>query len=232
MLKTLVIVLKNVERNISSRAKGERAVLLAIALVVVLGGGYIAFIEPALLSIASARAEKSQAESQLLAMAASYESMLELRAQDPNETSRARLMVLMREQERLDTEIAGLASDLISPAAMTELLISMLDKQEGLDLVGFENSPAVPIRLNENATDAPEVDAQEGAELVSMLYQHNLKIEFTGDYLSTYQYLRFLEEISASFFWDRLRIEQLEWPQAIIVLEIHTLSTEEGFIGV
>jgi MSHA biogenesis protein MshJ len=65
-----------------------------------------------------------------------------------------------------------------------------------------------------------------------MLYQHNLKIEFMGDYLSTYQYLRFLEEISASFFWDRLRIEQLEWPQAIIVLEIHTLSTEEGFIGV
>ena len=159
MLETLVIVLKNVERNISSRAKGERAVLLAIALVVVLGGGYIAFIEPALIRIASARAEKSQAESQLLAMAASYESMLELRAQDPNETSRARLMVLMREQERLDTEIAGLASDLISPAAMTELLISMLDKQEGLDLVGFENSPAVPIRLNENATDAPSISA-------------------------------------------------------------------------
>lgn len=78
LLKTLVIVLKNYERNISSRAKGERAVLLAIALVVVLGGGYIAFIEPALIRIDTARAEKSQAESQLLSMAASYESMLEL----------------------------------------------------------------------------------------------------------------------------------------------------------
>ena len=72
--------------------------------------------------------------------------LLELREQDPNETSRARLMVLTREQERIDAEIAGLASDLISPVAMTELLISMLDKQEGLSLVSFENFPAINSR--------------------------------------------------------------------------------------
>jgi type II secretory pathway component PulM len=132
VFETLNTVLKNLEKNIAARGKGERAVLLALALIILVGGGYIAVIEPALLRIDVARAEKLQAESQLSGVQASFASMLELREQDPNETSRARLMVLTREQERIDAEIAGLASDLISPVAMTELLISMLDKQEGL----------------------------------------------------------------------------------------------------
>ena len=231
MFETLNTVLKNLEKNIAARGKGERAVLLALALIILVGGGYIAVIEPALLRIDVARAEKLQAESQLSALQASFASMLELREQDPNETSRARLMALTREQERIDAEIAGLASDLISPVAMTELLISMLDKQEGLSLVSFENFPAIPIRLNPEAGASLGSEDQESIELASMLYQHNLKIEFRGDFFSTYQYLRFLEEISASFFWDSLRFEQVEWPSASVVLEIHTLSTEEGFIG-
>lgn len=224
-------ILKHIENNISSRTRIERTMLLVIAVVIVVGGGYLAFIEPAMIRIDIARAERTQAELQLPTMMASYESMLELREQDPNETARARLIVLMRLQKRMDAEIADLAGDLISPIAMTELLISMLAKQEGLSLVRFENSPAIPIRVNDGAAVAPAAGDQTGSELTSVLFQHNLKIEFTGDYFSTYQYLRFLEDISASFFWDSLRFNQLEWPSASVVLEIHTLSTEEGFIG-
>ncbi len=231
MFETLNTVLKNLEKNITARGKGERAVVLALALLIVVGGGYIAVLEPTLLRIDVARAEKMQAESQLGSLQASVASMLELREQDPNETSRTRFMALTREQERIDAEIAGLTSDLISPVAMTELLISMLDKQEGLSLVSFENFPAVPIPLNPEAGDLVGSEDQGPIELASMLYQHNLKIEFRGDFFSTYQYLRFLEEISASFFWDSLRFEQVEWPSASVVLEIHTLSTEKGFIG-
>ena len=231
MSETLNTVLKNLEKNIAARGKGERAVLLALALIIVFGGGYFAVLEPTLLRIDIARAEKLQAESQLGSLQASFASMLDLREQDPNEASRARLMALTREQERIDAEIAGLASDLISPVAMTELLISMLDKQEGLSLVSFENFPPVPILLNPEAADLIGSEDQTPIELASVLYQHNLKIEFRGDFFSTYQYLRFLEEISASLFWDSLRFEQVEWPSANVVLKIHTLSTEKGFIG-
>jgi MSHA biogenesis protein MshJ len=89
----------------------------------------------------------------------------------------------------------------------------------------------VPILLNPEAADLIGSEDQRPIELASVLYQHNLKIEFRGDFFSTYQYLRFLEEISASLFWDSLRFEQVEWPSANVVLKIHTLSTEKGFIG-
>jgi MSHA biogenesis protein MshJ len=57
-------------------------------------------------------------------------------------------------------------------------------------------------------------------------------IEFQGDFFSTLKYLRFLEEISGSFFWDSVSFKKVAWPEALVTLEIHTLSASEGFIGV
>jgi len=45
-------------------------------------------------------------------------------------------------------------------------------------------------------------------------------------------YLLFLEDLSKSFFWDRITFTQTQWPKANVQLEIHTLSSVEGFIGV
>ena len=225
--------LKKIEKNLAARARSERVVLLGLSLVLMWGLGVLLFIEPARASMSAHAANRSAAQSRLLELNTSYQEMLAIREQDPNEISRARLDVLMREQQTLDEDIAGLAGDLISPGAMTELLISILEKQQGLNLLGFENMPAREIFLSEDAEESPVANTNSTGEsgLTSVLYRHGLQIDFEGDYFSTLQYLRFLEGVSESFFWDSLYYSELEWPNARVRLEIHTLSTQEGFIG-
>ena len=139
----------------------------------------------------------------------------------------------------LDSEIQALAGDLVTPNQMTQLLRTVLERQSGLDLVSFRNVSAQPLR--EATTNTAELLEQEGAinfedisrdEVVGQVYSHGLVIEFEGDYFSTLNYLRFLEDVTGSFFWDAISFRQLDWPTAHVTLEIHTLSTDQGFIGV
>lgn len=209
--------------NLGARAQSERVMMLALGVLVLVFGAFVLLIEPAQQRTEAARLNVLRSQSQGDSLRASIEQMTALLAQDPNEVSRARLQAIVREQVRIDEEIAGLAGDLTAPEAMTELLISMLERQEGLSLLSFNNTSAVPVAI--------ETNDLENTASASVLYEHGLTLQFAGDYFSTLQYLKFLESISASFFWDSLTITQQQWPNAEFELQIHTLSTEGGFIG-
>lgn len=223
MNPTLKKLTDKVAANLGARAQSERAAILALGVLVLIFGTFVLLIEPAQQRTEVARQSMLRSESQGESLQASIEQMSALLAQDPNEVSRSRLQAIVREQARIDAEIAGLAGDLTTPDAMTELLISMLERQEGLSLLSFNNTSAVPVVI--------EMNDPEGADSASVLYEHGLTLQFAGDYFSTLQYLKFLESISASFFWDSLTITQRQWPTAEFELQIHTLSTEGGFIG-
>ena len=142
--------------------------------------------------------------------------------EDPNKFANDRLVVTAREQSRLDVDISRLTENFISPSSMTRILQSVLDQQSGLELISFQNSAAAPLRVG--VADENEMNGQ--------VFVHGLVIEFQGDFFSTLKYLRFLEEISGSFFWDSVSFKKVAWPEALVTLEIHTLSASEGFIGV
>lgn len=233
MQARIKLLRKRVENNLGARSRTERAILLALSFVFIWSLGFLFVIEPLRVSIAAHNADDLAVAAKLRVSESNYQEMLSLMDKDPNELSRARLLVVLEQQERLDQEISGLARDLIQPAAMTQLLISMLENQQGLNLVGFENLEVEAVSLdgNEDPVDNRFPSEGEVRPLASIIYQHGIRIDFEGDYFSTLQYLLFLEEMSESFFWDSLSYEELDWPLAHVQLEIHTLSTEEGFIG-
>ena len=116
---------------------------------------------------------------------------------------------------------------------MTQMLTSVLDSQEGLTLIKVENRP--PEALTDALTTVSSVgEAAQGAvqSIGFQVFRHGLILEFQGDYFSTLRYLMFLEAMDESFFWDSFEFEQTEWPEARVRLELHTLSSEEGFVGV
>jgi MSHA biogenesis protein MshJ len=165
--------------------------------------------------------------------------MLVSSQEDPNRFANNRLVVIGREQNQLDGQIAALAGDLVTPNQMTEILTTVLERQSGLELVYFRNEPAAPLRTG--VSNAGELLTETGTlnfddvvedEVAGQVFEHGLVIEFQGDFFSTLTYLRFLEEITGSFFWDSISFSQLDWPNALVSLEIHTLSTDQGFIGV
>jgi len=120
---------------------------------------------------------------------------------------------------------------------MTQILTSVLSRFSGLELIQFKYNKATPMRAGAiNAESGLDGDG-ETAQLVNddvsgQVFVHGIVLEFQGSFLDTLKYLRFLEDVSGSFFWDSISFNREEWPTARITLEIHTLSTEEGFIGV
>ncbi|MDO8273065.1 MAG: hypothetical protein Q7U82_14310 [Gammaproteobacteria bacterium] len=153
--------------------------------------------------------------------------------EDPDAFVRTRLQEIMQEQEEAQTGIESLAGNLVSPNAMTQVLTTVLDAQPGLKLVRVENRDPEPLTgVNEVADIAADVGAPVAAALGLQVFRHRLVLEFQGDYFSTLRYLLFLEAMEENFFWDSISYEQLEWPEARVQIELHTLSSEEGFIGV
>lgn len=75
-----------------------------------------------------------------------------------------------------------------------------------------------------------EIDADE-EDTAGQVYRHGLVLQFRGSYFNTLQYLQYLESLSGSFYWDRLDFQVDDWPTASVTLELHTLSSEEGFVG-
>ena len=96
-----------------------------------------------------------------------------------------------------------------------------------MELISFQNKSAVPLRA-----EVEGAGLEDMGDVAGQVFEHGLVLEFQGDFFNTLKYLRFLEEISGSFFWDSVNFKQVSWPQAVVTLEIHTLSANSGFIGV
>lgn len=221
-------------KNLEARNRSERLLILGVVLATVVLG-YLTFsFDPLRAEIGSLRSQVSVVGSQIAAQQRASAAMLETSQQDPNRFANDRLAVLAREQAVLDEEINNLAGNLVTPDEMTAILTTVLERFTGLELQTFSNLPAEALREDFTADNvtAEEASLAGDSSLSGQVYAHGLAIEFQGDYFTTLKYLRFLEEISGSFFWDSISFQQLEWPVAKVSLQIHTLSTDQGFIGV
>lgn len=174
----------------------------------------------------SIRQQLLLARTELQLMQQREQSAIAASETDPNEPVRARIARAIEEQNNLDGELQELAGNLVTPQSMTRLLTSILERQSGLTLISIDNS--VP-ELVQNATGEAGAAVTDRAQNI---FRHSLNLELEGDYLSLIGYLRRIEGFPERFFWDRLSFSQLDWPKARISLQLHTLSTEEGFVGV
>ena len=232
-------ILDPVVANIDARKQSEKILILGIMVAGLVMVYLTLAFDPKRAEISSLQSQIRNFENSITRQQTAYQTMVAQSQEDPNRFANDRLEVLAREQAQLDGEIQALAGDLVTPNQMTQLLRTVLLRQSGLELVSFRNVNAQPLRAaNSNQSELLEEDgtlnfddvAQE--EVVGQVYSHGLIIEFEGDYFSTLNYLRFLEDVTGSFFWDGISFRQLEWPNAHVTLEIHTLSTDQGFIGV
>ncbi len=57
-------------------------------------------------------------------------------------------------------------------------------------------------------------------------------MELEGGYMSTHRYLKALEDLPWRFFFESIDYEVINYPQARITLTVHSVSTQEAWIGV
>ena len=113
---------------------------------------------------------------------------------------------------------------LIEPKQMAKVLEVVLAQNTNLQLQRVQSLGAKPLS---------PLKAKEGEEAQSLgIYKHGLQIEFKGSYLSTLKYLKALDELPWNFYWDILELNVEKYPVSKIVITVHTLSFNEGWIGV
>ncbi len=135
-----------------------------------------------------------------------------------------RLQVLRRHLQETEESVRIFTSDLIDPTQMRIVLEELLQAQRGLRLISLSNLDVRPL-----------VEADEDSERSDdspRLYRHGLVLVLEGAFLDCLAYLRSVEALPWQLYWSRLELEADDFPVNRILVELHTLSLEEEWIGV
>ena len=218
---------QNLMAAMDARPQAEKVVILVLV-VSFLGWLYmLAVYEGLEAKIEAKQRSVSRIMSQITTEQVNYLNMQNASKEDPNKYARDRLRVLEIRLTETSSQIESLAGNLVSLNEMTALLTTVLESQTGLILHSIANT--TPQLLRTGTVDPDD----EGAGTSGLnIYRQGLVMNFEGTFKTTMAYLLFLENLSRSFFWDTITFTQTEWPKANVRLEIHTLSSVEGFIGV
>jgi MSHA biogenesis protein MshJ len=196
------------------------AVLYQVADMLVLGGQYAE-----LKQLQAQTAQQRQSLSQVVLQVAEMTQSLR---NDPNQPVRERHRRIQRRVDEKTGRLQALADKLMAPRRMAATLEQMLAQQGGLQLLSL--STREPRLLNE---PAEKNDGQlEEASGTFPVYVHSFVVEFEGSYFATLDYLEALEALDARFYWDRVEFRVAEYPRSRVLLELHTLSLSEDWIGV
>lgn len=210
---------KKFVKAVEARKQEERVVLL-LALLTVLGyGAFVLWLEPLQLRRAELERQIAVANMQLIDETTRQDEIKGTSSTDPNEPARLRQAELQTAVANANEELDRLYGQLIDPREMSMMLTRILQQETTLELVSLSNTASEPLMTGASS---------DGVEL----YRHGLKMVFQGGYLDTVRYLQSLEDLETNFFWERMEYEVQEYPKARITLDIYTLSSQRGWIGV
>lgn len=140
------------------------------------------------------------------------------RFEDPLDVLREERAALRESVDELDARLRKLTIGLIAPEQMPSVLRELLRAEADVRLLGMESLPAEPLL------------ADDGSE--TGLYRHGLRLELEGGFLAILAYLQRLESMPWRLIWSKLHLRSEEAPRNRATLTVHSLSTQEAWLGV
>jgi len=164
-------------------------------------------------------------------------------SKDPNLALNQQITQYKRKLKEVDVNLLKLTSDLIDPIQMRYALLQLLKTQKGVALQSFQVIAAQPITLSSAKTITNDNDKKrknktgsdlgvEQAQQELVLYRHAIKIKLSGSYFQLRDYLKQLEALPWTFFWQEFNYQLKEYPVSELEVEMYSLSTKREFIGV
>lgn len=212
----------NLENRINNLTLRERGILfLAVTLVLYLLWGALLSSplekrQRALLGqIKTLRSEITTLDQQAVAI-------VERHNLDPNADERRQLAQLQGGIDVARRQLEQAISGLIEPQQMARALESVLAQQKSLQFVRIENLGAEPLLREQDDETLNEAG----------IYKHTMRLEMQGSFANTLAYLRALEKLDWQFRWDEVDLTMLDYPTARVIVTVHTLSMQRGWLGV
>lgn len=209
-----------------ARNERERILIIAVSVVAVVSLWTVLITDPQrqqrqLLETQYANLQKQQAGLQ-----AQIDAIKSRAKKDPNISNQQAISRLLEQVEVINSNLQEKMKGFVDPSRMATLLEEVLQKNANLKLVRLESLPAEYVLADTQQNKDVKNQPQAG------LFRHAFKMELQGSYLHTLEYLKTLEDLPWDFYWDAIDVEMKIYPQARIVLQLHTLSLKEGWIGV
>jgi len=143
---------------------------------------------------------------------------------DPDKKNKERIESLEKDLSELDQSIMDSSAYLVSPRQMAFLLEDILKQNNTLEEIRIQGLPPEPLY----AAGTSERD-ENGRE--PLAYRQPLEIVFRGSFNDTQNYLKMVEALPWKYYWHSLVLQSEEYPEAIIMLRVNTLSLEREWIG-
>lgn len=180
------------------------------------------------------QARVAQLQEEVLSLNGQASALAEVWSEDPDALGRERLGDLRGRLSEQQLRLQGLTRRLVPPDEMARVLKAVLDRETPLQLDRVHGLGAEPVF--ERPAPAPAADATvastAGALRAVALFKHGLRMEFSGGYMDTLDYLRALEDLPWKFLWERVSLEVDEYPRSRVSITVFSLSLDDEWIGI
>ncbi len=167
-------------------------------------------------------AEKSKREA-LLSLSESVMSKYNLEeeklSQDRNFAIIGKRMATVKSKmELIDSDLHRFNNETIAIGEIVLLLRDVLSANESLSLESLKVYPAEIIKKQEN-TDS---------QIEDMFEKNVISLTLKGSYSSVFDYLKKIEDLKWSVFWQDVKYEVEQYPTALVTIHLYTLSIIES----
>ena len=148
---------------------------------------------------------------------------------------------LWKQQQSVQNQLKGLEQEnsiSLQQVALYEERLQLdpnQDYQQRLQLI-TEQMQLIDADLSNQimsfASIAPKALLQVGDGSKVNLYSHGIKLTLQGDYFSILAFIKAVESMPDKLYWKRLDYRVESHPDALVELELYTLSVNKDFISV
>ena len=225
-------MIKDVQEKIDNLTLRERGIVFLGILFVLYSVWDTFLIQPLVVEQKKIKTELKQKQTAQLALNTRIQKLVLAKDDDPNAANREKLAQLKSKLKEVESQMQASTAQLIPPENMAKILETVLHNTKGLELVEVKGLGATALVKTEPKEGQKDKTEQASGDGLENAYKHGLKIVFEGDYMSTLDYIRKLEELEWNFFWDSFEFNVREYPESLAAITIFTLSMDQNWIGI
>jgi len=210
----------------------EQYLILLTGLVILFFVVFHFFVDPTLVANKQASSKIDRLTSSNYSLKNSIAELEVALHNDPDEATRKKIAQFEVQLAKVDAKLLTLTSDLINPIQMRHALFDLLKLEKGVSLLSFELLGAQPLLALEGQSKDASISVKQQGKVGRNLYRHGIKIKLSGRYFELQRYLKQLELLPWTFFWQDFNFKSIEYPNSELGIIIYSLSTKKEFVGV
>lgn len=226
------IALQNLMEQIDSRILRERILIFFTVLAVIFLFWQLLLQSNIDQTTKALEAEQAQLTTEQQMLDSKIATLTLQMASDPAIAKRKNISDLQTKVTQVETQLAGLSQGLISAELLPNVLQDVLARTTSVQLLQVRTFPASELPLESPLLNARANTTSDASASGTGVYKHSVLIRVSGTYAELVKLLQDIESLQWKFYWDSLNYTVKQYPNAEIDIQVFTLSSEEGLLGV